>query len=215
MTPEARKRLWGHRRAQNKEAATMADQIDKRRNRYAEDAEYREKTLADKRKKYAEDDAFREKMLADKRQRYAEDPQYREAEKARARATYERQKAEQALLGLPPVPKKQSRSNVEWNLWRNYGLTQADYDFMAAAQKGLCAICEERPQAKLCVDHCHATRRLRFLLCNDCNSGLGYFKDDPRRLRRGLAYGPVWQRRLAAGTAVKACPARGQRQRPP
>jgi hypothetical protein len=65
-----------------------------------------------------------------------------------------------------------------------YGLTQADYDRMVAMQDGLCTICERRPRAKLCVDHCHATLRLRFLLCNNCNTGFGYFEENPRLLRR-------------------------------
>src|SRR5438477_10606621 len=81
-------------RAQNKEAATMSDHNEQRRQRYAEDTAYREAMLADKRKQYAEDDAFRESMLAGKRQRYAEDPQYREAEKARSRLRYQSKKAE-------------------------------------------------------------------------------------------------------------------------
>ena len=81
-----------------------------RRRRYAEDTAYRETMLADKRKQYAEDDAFRERQLADKKQRYAEDPQYREDMKARARLRYQCQKAEQALSGVPPAPKKRSMS---------------------------------------------------------------------------------------------------------
>jgi hypothetical protein len=94
----------------------------------------------------------------------------------------------------------------------DYGLTQADYDFMVAAQGGLCAICERKPSQKLCVDHCHATRRLRFLLCPRCNTGLGYFDDDPRLLRRALAYAEFWQRLNAAGIASRLVPERANRK---
>jgi hypothetical protein len=116
-----------------------------------------------------------------KRIRCAEDPEYRE---------------------------KLRVENAEWKLWHNYGLSQADYDFMVVAQNGLCAICERKPDSKLCVDHCHATRRLRFLLCHKCNAGLGHFDDDPRLLRRAADYAEFWQRVLAAGIAVRLVPER-------
>jgi hypothetical protein len=168
----------------------MTDYNENRRRRYAEDAEYRERTLAAK------------------RQRYAEDPQYQEAAKTRSRLRYQRKKAGPALPFVVAAPKKTPMSPYERSLWRNYGLTQADYDRMVAMQDGLCAICERRPRTKLCVDHCHTTRWLRFLLCNNCNSGLGHFNDDPRLLRRALAYVEFWQRLLAAGTAVRLVPER-------
>jgi Recombination endonuclease VII len=190
----------------------MSDDRDLKRRRYAEDPQYREKTLASNRKRYAEDDAFRERTLAARRQRYAEDPQYREQSKAGCRLYRQRKKVEQERLFGPPLPKKKPMSDAEWSLLRKYGLTQADYDFMAAAQNGLCAICERRP-TKLCVDHCHATRRLRFLLCNKCNTGFGQFDEDPRVLRRALAYAELWQRIKAAGLAGRLVPEPTSRKR--
>jgi len=66
---------------------------------------------------------------------------------------------------------------------------------MFSAQDGLCAICADPPNpngikagSRLHVDHCHATGRVRALLCNSCNRGIGYFRDDPARLRAALAY---------------------------
>lgn len=72
-----------------------------------------------------------------------------------------------------------------------YGLTVEDYDQMLANQGGGCAICHTtvpRGMGRFCVDHCHATGRVRGLLCNECNRGIGALKDDPDRLRGAIAY---------------------------
>jgi hypothetical protein len=70
-----------------------------------------------------------------------------------------------------------------------YGLTVAQVDEMAA--KG-CAICgttewpgrHNRPH----VDHDHTTGEVRGLLCSECNTGLGKFKDDPVILQAAISY---------------------------
>lgn len=38
------------------------------------------------------------------------------------------------------------------------------------------------------IDHCHTTMKFRGLLCNQCNSILGFAYDDPRVLEAGAAY---------------------------
>jgi hypothetical protein len=58
---------------------------------------------------------------------------------------------------------------------------------MLARQRGVCAICKRSDQT-LCVDHCHATGKVRGLLCAKCNSTLGFCDDDPKRLLAAIAY---------------------------
>jgi hypothetical protein len=60
---------------------------------------------------------------------------------------------------------------------------------MVEEQHGLCYICR-KPSAYrgLHIDHCHATGNIRRLLCNDCNLGLGKFKDNPELLEKAAAY---------------------------
>jgi hypothetical protein len=70
---------------------------------------------------------------------------------------------------------------------RRYGLSLQDYRAMLARQDAACAICR-RSDRPLCVDHCHATGKVRGFLCRECNLGLGYYNDDPGLTRAATAY---------------------------
>lgn len=63
---------------------------------------------------------------------------------------------------------------------KNYGIGIEDYDRMLDSQGGKCAICgADRPgkaHKNFAVDHCHATGRVRGLLCVRCNVGLGFYE---------------------------------------
>lgn len=72
-----------------------------------------------------------------------------------------------------------------------YGVTPEQYDALLLAQDNRCAICRtDTPGGRgtWCVDHCHDTERVRGLLCNGCNTGLGQFQDDPDRLKAAAEY---------------------------
>lgn len=78
---------------------------------------------------------------------------------------------------------------------RRQGMTQEQYDSKLAEQDGLCAICRLPHGRSLCgrskdlaIDHDHTTDQLRGLLCDDCNLGLGLFRDDPQRLMNAALY---------------------------
>jgi hypothetical protein len=78
----------------------------------------------------------------------------------------------------------------EGRLVRNYGLTLEQHAQMLMEQNGKCAICsgELKPGRGTQVDHCHTTGKVRSLLCNHCNRGLGGFTDSPRKLREAANY---------------------------
>jgi hypothetical protein len=84
---------------------------------------------------------------------------------------------------------KRAQSTGQWSasIRYTYGMSVEDFDAMVVSQSGLCAICFEQlllPQ----IDHCHSTGRVRGLLCQPCNVGLGFLKDDPERLRNAVNY---------------------------
>ena len=67
-------------------------------------------------------------------------------------------------------------------------MSLADYEAMSARQNGRCKICKKRSKEMLCVDHSHATGRVRGLLCRKCNAMLALGDDDPNRLELGSGY---------------------------
>ncbi len=72
-----------------------------------------------------------------------------------------------------------------------YNLSIEQYEDMLKLQNGVCAICLGKPTGKktrLCVDHCHDTGKVRGLLCNECNVGLGRFRDKVDLLASAIEY---------------------------
>jgi hypothetical protein len=65
-------------------------------------------------------------------------------------------------------------------------MTVSEHEEMVNAQNGQCAICNER--TKLVIDHCHTTKKVRALLCDHCNKGLGFFSDKTELLKSAIAY---------------------------
>lgn len=88
------------------------------------------------------------------------------------------------------TPEYNRRVGRRSRLKTSYGLTIEQYDEMLATQNGVCAICKRGSSNKkhLHVDHCHATGKVRGLLCHYCNIGIGYFQDDPNTLQRCILY---------------------------
>jgi hypothetical protein len=77
-------------------------------------------------------------------------------------------------------------------LKHRYSIDYNSYIQMYDEQDGKCKICgiekELGGSNGLLVDHCHNTNKVRGLLCNNCNSGLGKFKDNKELLLRAIEY---------------------------
>ncbi len=69
-----------------------------------------------------------------------------------------------------------------------YGITLAQYEAMWSKQDGKCAICEENFDKTPHVDHCHKSKFVRGLLCDRCNRGIGYFRENQSFLVSAAKY---------------------------
>lgn len=108
-----------------------------------------------------------------------------------------KEKIERAQLAWKAKnPEKVKQYQRVTNL-KKFGLSKEAYDLMVKQQNGLCAICKSpetfiHPQtkqlARLAVDHCHTTGKTRKLLCKNCNTGLGVFKDSQSILMSAAQY---------------------------
>ena len=92
--------------------------------------------------------------------------------------------------------KRKSRASYyrNYNFVRYYGVTTQDRNNMHTEQNGKCKICK-RPiylsgatETIACIDHSHETGEVRGLLCQDCNRGLGLFKDSKEFLLEAARY---------------------------
>ena len=82
-----------------------------------------------------------------------------------------------------------------WISKRYKDFSPEKFDELLNKQGAVCAICKF-PETKvkngnvvaLAIDHCHITGKVRGLLCNRCNTGLGLFKDNPLILETAIRY---------------------------
>lgn len=97
------------------------------------------------------------------------------------------------------------------HLVRSFGITEATYEAMFAAQDGRCAICKE-PETmldarrgaprSLAVDHCHDTDVVRDLLCWRCNPVLGRVGESVEILQAMIDYLQKWKDPEATAAAL-------------
>jgi hypothetical protein len=143
----------------------------RKRQRYAEEPEFRERTKAtDRRSRRKNKDATNARL----RERYATDPEFRAIRRA-----------------------QKAKSGRKAALKGRYGMSLEEYDAKLAAQGGVCVICRKPKEERLDVDHNHKARKLRSLLCGNCNRGLGLYGEDPAAMRRAADYLDYWQWRHA------------------
>jgi hypothetical protein len=93
-------------------------------------------------------------------------------------------------------PKKAYESMRGRNLKQRFGISLDDYIRMFNDQGCKCAICGatennttgDRKDWNFAVDHDHKTGKVRGILCNNCNRGLGLLRDSEELLRKAALY---------------------------
>lgn len=77
------------------------------------------------------------------------------------------------------------------DLRQSFGIDIEYYNNIFKLQKGQCAICckhQSELSKSLAVDHDHDAGHVRGLLCNNCNAGLGFFRDSMDLLLEAAEY---------------------------
>lgn len=69
-----------------------------------------------------------------------------------------------------------------------YGLSADTYEKILENQQGCCAICLLKMTKTPHVDHCHKSKKVRGLLCFNCNRAIGHMQDDPAIAKRAASY---------------------------
>lgn len=77
--------------------------------------------------------------------------------------------------------------------WKHLTMDEAYSEFLKllTEQKECCAICNSHQsnfKMGLVVDHCHATGKVRALLCQNCNAMIGLAKENINTLENGIKY---------------------------
>lgn len=92
------------------------------------------------------------------------------------------------------LSKKLYVKNKEIKKWqvifRKYKITKQDFDLIFETQQKRCAICgtSDFSQWILNIDHDHNTGKVRGILCNKCNLGLGSFDDNEWLMLNAIKY---------------------------
>lgn len=153
-----------------------------------------------------------ERIRGADRRRYAEDPskkrgsskatrarQNADPEKLRQRQEYYRQYREANKERIAEVGRQRHARLGRLIVLQRMGLTSKAFDALLASQGGVCAICQGPPTGRwkqFHIDHDHACcsgnrscgQCVRGLLCDRCNSALGYLRDSPTVVSRALDY---------------------------
>jgi hypothetical protein len=76
------------------------------------------------------------------------------------------------------------------DLLKKFGINSDQYDAILKEQNEVCAICFQSDPCNraLAVDHNHSTKKVRGLLCTNCNMAIGKFQDNIENLKRAITY---------------------------
>lgn len=144
--------------------------------------------------KYNSDDRFRLKRIEKKRE--YKTIFYAKQENRDAKNRQQNERYNQDLEVRAKVKEnnrlwrqKNARRLKDTRLRATFGISIEQYETMRLEQGGVCKICSRVPGKKgLAVDHCHATGRIRGLLCSSCNTSLGLMRENRTAIESMVRY---------------------------
>ena len=80
-------------------------------------------------------------------------------------------------------------------LKRRYGVSVEIYNELLNKQNGCCAICGihyTKFKRSMHIDHCHESNKIRGILCVNCNTALGHFKENIGLLQQAIKNGNMF-----------------------
>lgn len=96
-------------------------------------------------------------------------------------------------IWYPKNKEKQIFSSSNWKrrnknkvLATKYKTTEKAIVALFSISGNKCKICHSTND--LCIDHNHVSKKLRGILCNNCNKALGLFKDNINLLKNAIEY---------------------------
>ena len=95
-----------------------------------------------------------------------------------------------------PIKVEEKNFRTKIFFLKKLDLSFSEFKKLLIKQNFLCALCKKPETLKhqsgtprlLCIDHNHKTGAVRGLLCQKCNSGLGFFNDDIDLLEKAVLY---------------------------
>ena len=87
--------------------------------------------------------------------------------------------------------RRNCKNRRNWCLKHFYGVDLNWYNETFEEQEGRCAACykhQSELEKALAVDHCHQSKKVRGLLCSNCNSALGMSHDSIKTLLNLVKY---------------------------
>lgn len=112
--------------------------------------------------------------------------------KKTAKGAVATKKAMDKFRANPENVKKDKQNKSDWARELKYGLKRGQFAEMLKNQNHKCAIqgCKitHRSGKGLVVDHCHKTGKVRALLCDGCNRGLGSFRENKKAMIGAAGY---------------------------
>jgi hypothetical protein len=165
------------------------EQLEKRQKKLDTQRRYREKNRDNLNEKNREYRKNNKEIVRESNRKWSANNRDKVNEKQRR---YAERNKEKLKLKQHQFYLKNKDKVKEFSLLRKYNISLEQYKKMLKDQHNKCLLCQTKDEDTtskfLVVDHCHKTGKVRGLLCNPCNTGIGLFKENIEVLEKTIKY---------------------------